>query len=335
MKKNKAAIVFLIVFIALAGCGGKQSPVIIEGETMGTTYSVKIADAVKSKDALKTSIDSLLYEVNMKMSTYIPESEISKFNGFRDTTWFAVSPEFLLVAKAALEVSRETNGYYDITVGPLVNLWGFGPAQKKEIVPTQKELDSVKKFVGFTLLEIRDNPPAIRKKDARVYVDFSSIAKGYGVDAVSELLLQKGFRNHLVEIGGELRASGRKTDGSPWLVGVENPSENGIAIAVKLENKSIATSGDYHNYFEFEGKRFSHTINPKTCKPVTHNLASVSVIAENCMLADAYATALDVMGPEKSFEFAEKENLPIYVIFREEGIFRGKMNDAFRNFIKE
>ncbi len=334
MRKKITKIFIALAFIALAACGEKETPVFIAGETMGTTYSIKIADKVANKKELKNEIDSLLVAVNMKMSTYIPESEISRFNKFGDATWFPVSPEFLLVAKTALEVSRETDGYYDVTVGPLVNLWGFGPAQKKEIVPTQKELDSVKKFVGFNLLEIRDNPPAIRKKDARVYVDFSSIAKGYGVDAVSEFLARKGLRNHLVEIGGELRASGSKADGSPWRVGVENPNEKGIAIAVKLENKSIATSGDYLNYFEYKGKRFSHTINPKTEKPIVHNLASVSVVAKNCMLADAYATAIDVMGAGKGLAFAEKKGLPVYMILHNGKNFESKINENFKRLIR-
>jgi len=330
---SKTVLSVLAILIAVS-CSQKEKIVRINGNTMGTTYTVKIADDVPDAQKIKAEIDSLLADVNKKMSTYIANSEISRFNKFNDTAWFPVSSDFLEVLIIAVNISKLSGGYYDITVGPLVNLWGFGPSPKKEIIPSQKEIDSVKRFTGIDLIAIREKPPAIKKKRTGVYIDLSSIAKGYGVDKVSEFLSAKGFVNTLVEIGGELRARGTKADGSPWLVGVENPNKKGIATAVKLINRSIATSGDYMNYFEYEGKRYSHTINPKTGRPVTHNLASVSVVAKNCALADAYATAIDVMGPNNGYTFAAKNNLPVYMIIRSGNKFKVKMNAGFRKLLK-
>ena len=339
MKNPKIKIALLPLFVLLSlsliSCSGRTEATKFSGETMGTTYSIKIADEVPNKKLLKKEIDSTLAEVNLEMSTYIPQSEILRFNKFRDTVWFSVSKDFAYVVKTALQVSKISDGYYDITVGPLVNLWGFGPTKKKEIVPTQAEIDSVKNFIGYKLIKARENPPAIKKLKAEVYIDLSSIAKGFGVDKITELLISKGFKNCLVEIGGELRASGKKANGENWLVGVENPNKRSVITAVELNNASIATSGDYLNYFEYEGKRYSHTINPKTGRPITHKLASVSVIAKNCALADAYATAIDVMGPALGFELAEKQNLPVYMIVRDGGKFKIEATESFRKLMKE
>jgi thiamine biosynthesis lipoprotein len=332
--KNFSHLVVAFIAVLIVSCSSKEKTAVITGETMGTTYTIKIAAQVPDKAKLKAQIDSLLVAVNMSMSTYIPESEISRFNKFKDTTWFEVSRDFAFLVKQALEVSETFNGYYDVTVGPLVNLWGFGPTRKTEIIPSQEEIDSVKKFVGYKLIEVRENPPAIRKKDVRVYIDLSSIAKGYGVDAVAKFLLRKGYENHLTEIGGELRACGRKNENSPWLVGVENPNEKGVATVIALENKSVATSGDYLNYFEYEGKRFSHTINPATGKPITHKLASVSVVCNSCALADAYATAFDVIGDKEGLEIAKRLHLPVYMIIRDGEKFKTEMTKEFRALIK-
>ncbi len=302
---------------------------------MGTTYSVKFVDSDShfNSDKIHTQIDSVLRNVNMKMSTYIPNSEISRFNAFNKTDWFSVSKDFIVVLRQAKYVAKVSDGYFDPTVMPLVNLWGFGPEKRTEKIPTEAEIDSAKKLVNFTFIEEKINPPEIRKKSPEIYLDFSSIAKGYGVDKVGDFLESKGIENYLVEIGGELRAHGVKSDSSTWRVGVVNPNEKGISIALKLYDLSIATSGDYMNYFEVKGKRYSHTINPKTGKPITHNLASVSVIDPSCMIADAYATAFDVLGPKKGFALAESLDIPVYMIIRKGKKFEVKMNSEFKKLL--
>ena len=333
---KKGSFLFLSLLIFVVSCGKQSSDeVVLKGKTMGTTYSVKFVDLADKFVAteIQSEIDSVLSNVNLEMSTYIPESEISRFNAFRKTDWFPVSKDFVVVLRQAKYVAKISDGYFDPTVMPLVNLWGFGPEKRDDKIPTDAEVDSAKKLVDFTLIEEKINPPEIRKKSSEVYLDFSSIAKGYGVDKVGDFLESKGINDYLVEIGGELRAHGVKPDSALWRVGVVNPNENGISIALKLNDLSIATSGDYMNYFEVNGKRYSHTINPKTGRPITHNLASVSVIDPSCMIADAYATAFDVLGPEKGFALAESLDIPVYMIIRKGDKFQVKMNSEFKKLI--
>ncbi len=334
MKKNLSLLLFIsIVFYS---CNTNiPDEVVLKGKTMGTTYSVKYINqtTVPNKDWIQVKIDSVLVLVNDEMSTYIPTSEISRFNSFRDTTWFDVSKDFVIVLRQAEYIADVSGGYFDPTIEPLVNLWGFGPEIRDRKLPTKSEIDSAKKLVNFGLIETRLTPPAIKKRKSNIYFDLSSIAKGYGVDKVSDFLEEKGIENYLVEIGGELRAHGRKADSLLWRVGVINPNEQGLSISIEMNDLSIATSGDYLNYFEYQGNRYSHTINPKTGKPITHNLASVSVIDPSCMTADGYATAIDVLGPVKGYEFAERLNIPVYMILRDSGKFKVKMNELFRELL--
>lgn len=336
MKKTSLLLLFItLVFIS---CGKQSSEeVVLTGKTMGTTYSVKYVNPAEKVNSsqIHTEIDSVLKHVNMEMSTYIPNSEISRFNAFNKTEWFPVSKDFVVVLRQAKYVAKISDGYFDPTIMPLVNLWGFGPEKRDEKIPTSAEIDSAKKLVDFTLIEDKIDKPEVRKKSSSVYLDFSSIAKGYGVDKVGDFLESKGIENYLVEIGGELRAHGVKADSSIWRVGVVNPNEKGISIALKLHDLSIATSGDYMNYFEVNGKRYSHTINPKTGKPITHNLASVSVVDPSCMIADAYATAFDVLGPQKGFALAESLDIPVYMIIRKGNKFEVKMNSEFKKLLEE
>ncbi len=336
MKKTSLLLLFItLVFIS---CGKQSSEeVVLTGKTMGTTYSVKYVNPAEKVNLsqIHIEIDSVLKHVNMEMSTYIPNSEISRFNAFNKTEWFPVSKDFVVVLRQAKYVAKISDGYFDPTIMPLVNLWGFGPEKRDEKIPTSAEIDSAKKLVDFTLIEDKIDKPEVRKKSSSVYLDFSSIAKGYGVDKVGDFLESKGIENYLVEIGGELRAHGVKADSSIWRVGVVNPNEKGISIALKLHDLSIATSGDYMNYFEVNGKRYSHTINPKTGKPITHNLASVSVVDPSCMIADAYATAFDVLGPQKGFALAESLDIPVYMIIRKGNKFEVKMNSEFKKLLEE
>lgn len=286
--------------------------VTLNGNTMGTTYNITYLDP--SERDFQVSIDSLLVVFNQSLSTYVPDSELSKFNQ-GDTLFFEL-PYFLPVLQSSKAVYEITGGAFDPTVGPLVNLWGFGPTgpQLKDSVNIDEMLD----LIGFNKINF-DSASVIKTKPG-MYLDFSAIAKGYGVDVVAEFLQGKGIENLLVEIGGELVARGVNEKGELWKVGINRPEELGRAddlySIVALDNKGMATSGNYRNYYESGGIKISHTINPATGRPVNHNLLSATVLADDCMTADAYATALMVMGTDKAIELQKNQNLfEIFLIY--------------------
>ncbi len=287
---------------------------------MGTTYTVKVADAPTdlSQDQLQAAIEGVLEKVNDQMSTYRADSELSKLNSNSSTQWIDSSADLLTVVEEALRVSRLTDGAFDITVGPLVNLWGFGPDKQENQVPTQQQITDAMSRVGYTKMSTRRSPPAIRKTRRDIYIDLSAIAKGYGVDKIAEHLESLGVHNYLVEIGGDLRAKGHNAEGTPWKIGIEKPvpEQRAVQLIIQLQDQGMATSGDYRNFFEKDGQRFSHTINPRNGMPITHNLASVTVLSPTAMGADAMATALLVMGPETGYMLAKRERLAAYFINR-------------------
>jgi FAD:protein FMN transferase len=288
--------------------------VVLNGNTMGTTYNITYLDPTERD--FKESIDSLLLVFNQSLSTYIPDSELSKFNQ-GDTLYFGL-PYFLPVLQSSKTVFEITGGAFDPTVGPLVNLWGFGPTGPQ--IKDSVNIDAMLDLVGFN--KISFDSASVRKSKPGIYLDFSAIAKGYGVDVVAEFLQGKGIENLLVEIGGELVARGVNEKGELWKVGINRPEELGRAddlySIVALENKGMATSGNYRNYYESGGIKISHTINPATGRPVNHNLLSATVLAEDCMTADAYATAMMVMGTEKAIELQKSQNLfEIFLIYND------------------
>lgn len=240
------------------------------------------------------------------MSHYRPESELSRFNHARTTEPQPMSPETLGVVAEALAVSRASGGVFDVTVGPLVDAWGFGSAGRARAAPDRALLSELRSRVGSDLLELDPAAATLRKRDENVVVDLSAIAKGYAVDAVATLLADRGFGDYLVEIGGELRAGGRNEEGAPWRVAIERPLPGAPAAQriVSLTDAALATSGDYRNFYDLDGARVSHTIDPRTGRPVTHGGRSVSVIAERCMQADARSTALQVLGPDEGYALA-------------------------------
>ena len=313
----------LFALPAYLGCQDATAPRIeaqlfeFSGPTMGTRYSVKLF--TKQRDAslefYQTKVNDRLAEINRRMSTYDPESELSRFNQSESTDWFAVSEETAKVVGFALEVAQQTGGAFDPTVGPVVNLWGFGPDGRRAEPPSDEEVSAALARVGYTKVSARLDPPALRKQHADVYVDLSAVAKGYASDAVSECLAGEAS---MVEIGGEIMCRGTKPDASRWQIGVEKPNEQGRAIqtVVALTDQALATSGDYRNFFESGGQRFSHTLNPQSGRPVEHRLATVSVQADACMAADAYATAILVMGPQEGYNWAEERGLAALLIER-------------------
>jgi FAD:protein FMN transferase len=312
------------------GCTSPPRPLmVIQGQTMGTTYQVKMADAGQD---LEEGINALLREVNRQMSTYQKDSEISRFNQNRTTDWVGISQDFGYVLDVARQVSDLSDGALDVTVGPIVNLWGFGPEAVPDRIPPADSIDSRKALVGYEKIAIQSDHKAVRKAMADMYCDLSAVAKGYGVDKVAAYLDDRQIPEYFVEIGGEVRVKGRSPDGHRWRIGVASPTaQGGLQKVVELEDLAMATSGDYQNYFELDGKRYSHTIDPRTGRPITHRLASVSVIHKACAYADALATAINVMGPDKGFRFAVEQDLPVFMIVKGESGFEERMTPAFEH----
>lgn len=305
------------LFLNLAGCSGSDSNAIqtLYGQTMGTSYNIKYVGSKSSTRAMQLGIDSLLAELNETMSTYLDDSELSQLNENFSTDWIPVSDSLFKVVSRAIEISQLSHGAFDITVGPLVDLWGFGPEARPDQIPDVDVMQATQKVIGYQAVELRSAPAAIRKTEPR-RLDLSAIAKGYGVDLVADYLVQQGVENYLIEIGGEMRLSGLKPDGETWRVAIETPeqAQRQIFKILALTDVAIATSGDYRNYFEVDGQRYSHTIDPATGYPITHSLASVSVLADNCMDADGFATAMMVLGVEQSLALAEQQNLAVLLI---------------------
>ncbi|MEX0867575.1 MAG: FAD:protein FMN transferase, partial [Pirellulales bacterium] len=230
----------------------------------------------------------------------------------------------------------ETGGAFDVTVGSLVNLWNFGPEQYDERVPSDELLQQTARRVGDGLFEARLDPPALKKLHPGVYVDLSAIAKGYGVDVVADFLKNQEVAHYMVEIGGEVRTRDLRGDGQPWRMGIETPTDSGrgIQTVLHLSDAALATSGDYRNFFEIDGRRFSHVVDPRTGRPIEHGLASVSVIAEHCIDADAYATALMVLGPEAGYNWALSRDMAVLMIIRDGENFIEKSTPGFDLFRK-
>ncbi|MBW7470302.1 FAD:protein FMN transferase [Marinobacter sp. F4218] len=336
-----ASIVLVLAAAALAGCSFEPEEKVweISGPIFGTSYHINVVltEDQSRLETLAAGIETELEKVDASMSTWRPDSELSKFNSVDDqSTWIPISEPLLEVLKRADEVSALTDGAFDVTVGPVVNLWGFGPEARPEHVPSDQELEAVLAATGHDKLELRESPPAVRTSVPQ-YIDLSAIAKGYGVDVVSRYLDSEGIEAYLVEIGGEVRVRGRKPGGDAWRLAIEQPMSEGRQVnrVIALENRAMATSGDYRNYYESDGRRYSHTIDPKTGKPIAHNLASVTVIADNCMTADALATGFNVMGYERAEALATRENIPAYFIIRTEDGFETHQTPAFSSFVTQ
>jgi thiamine biosynthesis lipoprotein len=244
------------------------------------------------------------------------------------------SQGLLKVLEVAQETSRLSDGAFDVTVAPLVNLWGFGPGPMRDGIPDQDQIRSALARVGYQRLHLRSEPPGIRKERPDLVVDLSAIAKGYGVDLVAEHLDALGLENYLVEIGGEVWGKGHNARGTPWRIAIEKPSpaQRSVYAVVRLDGRGIATSGDYRNFFEQQGQRFSHTIDPTSGRPVIHDLASVTVLSPTVTRADALATALLVLGPEQGYRLAEQQGLAALFIIREGDGYKEKQTRLFEQF---
>jgi len=321
----------------LVSCSDAPKQIRFSGDTMGTTYSIALysKDPRHTQAEIQKKVETVLAQVNAQMSTYDPDSELSRFNRHESTQPVVISRALERVIGRALAISEQTDGLLDVTVGPLVNLWGFGPQAKPEQVPTAEELEAVRDYVGYRKLRIENHQ--LTKAHPKVYVDLSTIAKGYGVDRVAYLLDDLEITQYLIEIGGEIRTRGGKPDGQPWRLAVEKPvsTERSIQEIVSFNEGALATSGDYRNFYEENGRRYSHIINPLTAEPIQYNLVSVSVYTDDCMSADAYATALLVMGTEQAKAFVEKHQLAALLVYKTDDGFGEWVSPAFEPLLSE
>lgn len=344
--KTLLASVMALATLFLSACEKAPEQINLQGKTMGTMYHITYIDEGKVKNlpeskVVQQQLDELLKEVNRQMSTYQKDSEISQFNRSRDVdTLFSVSDDFAFVVQEAIRLNKITEGALDVTIGPLVNLWGFGPDKRLNRVPTAALIEERAKSVGIEKLGVQQQEGkfGLTKSDPYLYVDLSAIAKGFGVDKVSAYLDSLGLNRYLVEIGGEVRGKGKNLKGKPWQIAIEKPTfaqGQAVQIVVPLDNKAFATSGSYRNYFEDEqGNRLSHIIDPQLRQPIQHNLASITVVADSSMTADGLSTGLFVVGAEKALEIAEKEKLAVYLIIKNGQHYETKMSSEFEKLTK-
>ena len=318
--------------LTLAACaGGDAAELELAGGTMGTQYSIKLRDQGVDARALELDVRAAFADVNAMMSTYVPDSEISRFNDAVSTDWLPVSGPFCLSVAKAQEISAETGGAFDITVGPVVNLWGFGPGDTVDEPPSDEAIAAALDVVGYEKLQTDCDRPALKKDVPGLMLDMSAFGKGFAADRVAALLDKRGFSNYLIEVGGELRLRGHNIKDEKWAIGIEMPltDQRRPHTRVLLTDTALATSGDYRNFFVSEGQHYSHTIDTRTGRPVTHNLASVTVLDPRGYRADALATALLVMGPDEGLQFAEAENLAVLFLVRDDEGIRELTTPAF------
>ena len=303
---------------------------------MGTTFQVKVAGrgwSADREDEIRRAIASELDDVNQKMSTYLASSEISRFNRAETTRPLAVSSETIEVLLEAARISAATGGAFDITVGPLVEAWGFGPAGETGPPPDEETIQRLLERVGWHKIKVNEREKTVRKLAPDIECDLSAIAKGYAVDRIAAALSRRGPRAYMIEVGGEIRCAGQNTAGEPWRIAIERPMAGSRRTQRVLAHRDIAmaSSGDYRNFIEKDGVRYSHTIDPRSGRPAMHRLAAVSVLDASCMRADAYATALMVMGEKEGLRFAESSGLlALFLIRTASGEITEVMTAAFR-----
>lgn len=326
----KAILLSTITLLLLINCNrGIRNTIKISGPAQGTSYTITYVAGANAN--YRTAIDSILQVIDASLSTYQSQSIISRIN--RNET-AAVDAYFTDVFQKSMDVSEKTDGLFDVTVAPLVNAYGFGFTKKSTV--DSMMIDSLRRLVGYQKVRLAGS--TLVKESPRVMLDFNAIAQGYTVDVLAEFLESKGIHHYLVELGGELRAKGEKLDGSRWTVGIQEPEENaadGAALnrTIALQDKALATSGNYKKFYVENGKKFSHIINPHTGYPAKNNLLSATVVADDCMTADAYATAFMVMGvePAKQFLAAHKDlQLEVLFIYDDQGTWKTYISENFQ-----
>jgi thiamine biosynthesis lipoprotein len=329
-----------VASLALAGCAIQPVPheTLLSGETMGSAWTLKIAGRLPaSADQLRAGAQARFDAVNLALSTYRADSALSRFNDDQSGEWLAIDPELCEVLAYALSLAEASGGAYDVTVGPLVNLWGFGPKPAPQRVPDTTAIEAARERVGFRKVEV-DTAGRRARKPPGVRIDLSSLGKGRGVDRVAQYLDAQGVTNYLIDLSGKLRARGRNARGEPWRVAVEQPTADVTSAApqlapevIELRDRSVASAGDYRRFFETGGRHYSHIIDPRTGWPVTHGTVSATAIAADCMQADALATVLMVMPPVEAIQLANRQQLPALLIGHVGGAYRLSRSAAWRD----
>ena len=333
--RNKASFLLsalaIILLLGLTGCDSGPEIIKISGTKMGTSYHITLVADQPAPADLAERIDAALDVVDQSMSTYKGQSQISRFNRLLSNDQQSISAEFAEVLAVSKLVWEQSGGAFDPTVGPLVDLWGFGPVATDDRIPNEQALAKALAEIGFEHVQSEGR---ILTKTKPVRLDLSAVAKGYGVDQVAQLLEMLALPDYLVEVGGEMRVSGVNPDGNPWRVAIEMPSlMPQVQRVIALHDGAVATSGDYRNYFERDGLRYSHTIDPRTGRPITHSLASVTVLAKTCAEADAWATALMVLGEEQGMALAEKLNLAVYMLVADGADYSAQSSSEFTRLV--
>jgi FAD:protein FMN transferase len=329
--------------IALVSIGAliwyrQSQPVVhaIDGYTMGSTWSVRFAGPVDTDvDVVGTQLEQELAALDLELSAYREDSALARLNTAPVGQWIDIPNHLMNVLLFGLELWRVSGGAFDMTVKPLVALWGFGAAQPRYSLPTEAEIAVARARIGSDRLELAPDGRRARRL-ADINVDVDGIAPGYAAGVLSSWLTMHGFVNHLVEIGGEMRASGLRPDGGGWRVAIEAPemARGHIKRIIAITDTAVTTAGDYRDYFEVDGTRYQHILDPVTGRPVTHNLASVTVLAPGKLTADGYATAIMVLGEEAGLAFAEENHLPVFMIVRaNDGTFYERYNGSFAPYM--
>lgn len=333
-------LLLIACFALLTACATRPEVQALDGKTMGTTWSVRFVAEEADPDELRAGIQQQLDRIVAQMSPWEADSDISRYNRAPAGTWQVIPEEFERVLAHALELAKQTGGAYDPTVGPLVNLWGFGPDGERREPPDAAAIEAARQRTGWQRIEL-DSAQHRVLQPGGLLLDFSSIAPGFALDEVARYLDANGVHHYLIETGGELRAHGQRADGKPWQVAIERPLESDAADGavaaqhiIGLDDRALGSSGDYRHFFMDRGQRYSHRIDPRTGYPVTNNVASVTVIDRDGLGADPLATALSVLGVEEGMEYARKHQFGVLFILRTEHGFEERMSPLFAELIK-
>ncbi|HCD7553843.1 FAD:protein FMN transferase ApbE [Citrobacter farmeri] len=346
MEMNVARAVILAATVFFTGCDNSPeaaqapvtAPVVLEGKTMGTFWRVSVVGLdAKSAASLQTKIQTQLDADDQLLSTYKNDSALMRFNLSKSLSPWPVSEAMADIVTSALRIGQKTHGAMDITVGPLVNLWGFGPDKQPVQIPTQAQIDAAKAHSGLQHLTVINQAKQqyLQKDLPDLFVDLSTVGEGYAADHLAQLMEREGIARYLVSVGGALNSRGMNAEGHPWRVAIQKPTdrENAVQAVVDINGHGISTSGSYRNYYELNGKRLTHVIDPQTGRPIEHNLVSVTVIAPTALEADGWDTGLMVLGTEKAKEVIRREGLAVYMIIKEGEGFKTWMSPQFESFL--
>jgi thiamine biosynthesis lipoprotein len=336
LRLHSSRLIFLVVCAALASCRQPPRELALSGPTMGTTYAVKVVDAPGNVEAVavRRAIDEVLARIDQQMSGYRPDSQVVGFNAASTLDWRPVAPELAEVATIATEVSVRSAGAFDITVAPLVSAWGFGPQGRPADEPDDATLAKLHARTGYRKLHARLEPPALRKDAPDLALDLNGIAPGYAVDRIAARLGEMGLVNFMIEVGGEVRTRGRNARGERWRIAVERPytDERRPYAILQLDDAAVATSGEYRQFYVRNGQRYSHTMDPRSGRPVSHTLAAVVVIASQAAYADAWATAYNVLGEHDGYALAAKLHMPVMFITARGEALSHRMTPEFERY---